>query len=84
MYESETNEIERRWKQGSQTFYPKAIEILLARIHWLEEAAQQSVQADENTAEAFIANFIEFINDVYLHEEDRQKVLGFLRQRSRR
>ena len=46
MYESETNEIERRWKQGSQTFYPKAIEILLARIHWLEEAAQQSVQAD--------------------------------------
>ena len=47
-------------------------------------AAQQSVQADENTAEAFIANFIEFINDVYLHEEDRQKVLGFLRQRSRR
>ncbi len=51
MYESETNEIERRWKQGSQTFYPKAIEILLARIHWLEEAAQQSVQADANYCE---------------------------------
>ena len=49
-----------------------------------QNAAQQSVQADENTAEAFIANFIEFINDAYLHEEDRQKILGFLRERSRR
>ena len=50
----------------------------------IEHANQQSVQAYENTTEAFVAEFIEFINDAYLHEEDRQKILGFLRERSRR
>jgi len=48
------------------------------------EAARQGVQSDENTTEAFIAEFIEFVNDAYLHEDDRQKILGFLRERSRR
>ena len=48
------------------------------------EVARQGVQSDENTTEAFIAEFIEFVNDAYLHEDDRQKILGFLRERSRR
>ena len=66
MYESETNEIERRWKQGSQTFYPKAIEILLARIHWLEEAAQQGVQADVLESPTCCASFVAY----GVHHED--------------